>query len=108
MVEPEVAFADLNDNADLAELFLKGIFKAVLDERPDDMAFFAERVQPDAITRLEAFVAKPFERIDYTEAVSILQKSGKSSNTPSPGASTCRPSTSATWPRNISVAPWSS
>ncbi|MBB3227209.1 asparaginyl-tRNA synthetase [Luteibacter sp. Sphag1AF] len=77
MVEPEVAFNDLTANADLAEVFLKGIFKAVLDERPDDMAFFAERVQPDAITRLEAFIAKPFERIEYTEAVSILQKSGK-------------------------------
>jgi asparaginyl-tRNA synthetase len=77
MVEPEVAFADLGAIADLAEVFLKGIFKAVLDERPDDMAFFAERVQPDAITRLESFIAQPFERIDYTDAVSILQKSGK-------------------------------
>lgn len=77
MVEPEVAFADLSDMADLAELFLKNIFKAVLEERPDDMAFFAERVQKDAISRLEAFIEKPFERIQYTEAVSILQKSGK-------------------------------
>jgi asparaginyl-tRNA synthetase len=77
MVEPEVAFADLSANADLAELFLKEIFKAVLSERPDDMAFFAERVQPDAISRLEAFIAKPFERIDYSEAIEILLKSGR-------------------------------
>ncbi|KLD62375.1 asparagine--tRNA ligase [Dyella japonica] len=77
MVEPEIAFADLNANADCAEGFLKAIFKAVLDERQDDMAFFAERVQPDAISRLEAFIAEPFERIDYTEAVEILKKSGQ-------------------------------
>jgi len=77
MVEPEIAFADLNVNADEAEALLKAIFKAILDERADDMAFFAERVQPDAISRLEAFIAKPFERIDYTDAISILQKSGQ-------------------------------
>jgi asparaginyl-tRNA synthetase len=77
MVEPEIAFADLAANADCAEAFLKAIFKAVLDERPDDMAFFAERVQPDAITRMEAFIAKPFERIDYTDAIEILKKSGE-------------------------------
>ncbi len=77
MVEPEIAFADLNDNADCAEAFLKAIFKAVLDERADDMAFFAERVEPTAISRLENFIAQPFERIDYTDAVQILQKSGQ-------------------------------
>ncbi|MET0330551.1 MAG: asparagine--tRNA ligase [Dyella sp.] len=77
MVEPEIAFADLNENADVAEAFLKAIFKAVLDERADDMAFFAERVQSDAITRLEAFIAAPFERIDYTDAIDILKKSGQ-------------------------------
>ncbi|MFC5740668.1 asparagine--tRNA ligase [Dyella tabacisoli] len=76
MVEPEIAFADLTANADCAETFLKAIFKAVLDERADDMAFFAERVQPDAISRLEAFITQPFERIDYTDAVEILKKSG--------------------------------
>lgn len=77
MVEPEIAFADLSDCADCAETFLKAIFKAVLDERADDMAFFAERVQSDAITRLEAFIAAPFERIDYTDAIDILKKSGR-------------------------------
>src|SRR6478736_1197796 len=65
MIEPEVAFANLADNAALAEDFLKYLFRAVLHERGDDLAFIAERVQPDAITRLETFVNAPFERIDY-------------------------------------------
>ncbi|MGH8041294.1 MAG: asparagine--tRNA ligase [Rudaea sp.] len=77
MIEPEIAFADLNDDATLAEDFLKYIFKAVLDERMDDMKFFAERQEKNAISRLEAFVNAPFERIDYTEAVAILGKSGQ-------------------------------
>jgi asparaginyl-tRNA synthetase len=77
MVEPEIAFADLNDNADYAEAFLKAIFRAVLDEQADDMAFFAERVCPDAVTRLEAFISQPFARIEYTEAIDILQRSGQ-------------------------------
>jgi len=77
MVEPEFAFANLNDNADLAEGFLKAIFKTILEERADDMAFFAERVQPDAISRLEAFISQPFERIDYTDAVEILRNCGQ-------------------------------
>ncbi len=51
MIEPEIAFADLNDDTDLAEDFLKYIFRAVLDERPDDMAFFDERVDKTAVTR---------------------------------------------------------
>ncbi|MEG3788749.1 asparagine--tRNA ligase [Lysobacter sp. CCNWLW3] len=77
MIEPEVAFNDLAANARLAEDFLKYMFRAVLDERGDDLAFIAERVQPDAITRLEAFVNAPFERIDYTDAIGLLQKSGQ-------------------------------
>ncbi len=77
MIEPEIAFADLAADADLAEDFLKYLFRAVLDERGDDMAFIAERVQPDAITRLDTFINAPFERIDYTDAIGLLQKSGK-------------------------------
>jgi len=77
MIEPEVAFADLGDLATLAEDFLKFIFRTVLAERPDDMAFFAERVEKTAVSRLESFVSAPFERIDYTDAVEILKKSGK-------------------------------
>lgn len=77
MIEPEIAFADLNDDANLAEEFLKYLFRTVLAERADDMAFIAERVQPDAITRLEKFVAAPFERIEYGEAIKLLQSSGQ-------------------------------
>jgi asparaginyl-tRNA synthetase len=76
MIEPEIAFADLNDDANLAEAFLKYLFRAVLDERMDDLSFIAERVEKTAITRLQTFVDAPFERIDYTDAVKLLQKSG--------------------------------
>ncbi|MEO6064639.1 MAG: asparagine--tRNA ligase [Lysobacterales bacterium] len=75
MIEPEIAFADLDDNATLAEAFLKFIFQAVLDERADDMAFFAERVEKSALTRLEQFVAQPFERIEYGAAIEVLRAS---------------------------------
>ncbi|KAF1684989.1 asparagine--tRNA ligase [Pseudoxanthomonas broegbernensis] len=77
MIEPEIAFADLAADADLAEDFLKYLFRAVLAERADDMAFIAERVQKDAVSKLEAFVNAPFERIDYTDAIALLQKSGR-------------------------------
>src|SRR3954468_11114354 len=77
MVEPELAFADLNDNADLAESFLKYIFKALLTERGDDLAFFAERIDKDCVARLERFVNAAFERMTYTEAIAALEKSGK-------------------------------
>ena len=77
MIEPEVAFADLAANAALAEDFLKYLFAAVLAERGDDMAFIAERVQKDAISRLEAFIQAPFERIDYSDAIALLQKAGR-------------------------------
>ena len=77
MIEPEIAFADLNDDANLAERFLKYIFRAVLNERADDLAFLAERVEKTAISKLEHFIAAPFERIEYTDAVTLLQKSGQ-------------------------------
>jgi len=77
MIEPEIAFADLNDNANLAEDFLRYIFRAVLTERADDMAFFAERVDKTCIARLEKFLASSFERMTYTEAIAALEKSGR-------------------------------
>jgi asparaginyl-tRNA synthetase len=77
MIEPEIAFADLAADADLAEDFLKYLFRTVLAERADDMAFIAERVQKDAVTKLEAFINAPFERIDYSDAITLLQKSGR-------------------------------
>lgn len=78
MVEPEMAFADLDDNAQLAEDFLTYLFKAVLDEREDDMAFFAQRIDKEALTRLQHVAESTFERMDYTDAIVLLEKSGKS------------------------------
>lgn len=77
MIEPEVAFADLADVAQLAEDMLKYVFKAVLQERADDMAFFAERIKSDAISRLEQVISQDFVRMDYTDAIEILQNCGK-------------------------------
>ncbi|MFM2476161.1 asparagine--tRNA ligase [Celerinatantimonas sp. MCCC 1A17872] len=77
MVEPEIAFADLDNAAELAEKMLKYVFKAVLDERRDDMEFFAQRIQKDAITRLESFISQDFAQVDYTDAIDILIKSGR-------------------------------
>jgi asparaginyl-tRNA synthetase len=77
MIEPELAFADLNDDADLAEACLKSIFTDLLAQRADDMAFFAERVDKGCIQRVEAFLESSFERMDYTEAVKRLQASGQ-------------------------------
>ncbi len=75
MIEPEIAFADLSADADLAADFLKSIFRAVLDERQDDLGFFAQRVDKTCVERLERFVTSSFERMDYTEAVARLQGS---------------------------------
>jgi asparaginyl-tRNA synthetase len=73
MIEPEIAFADLAADADLAEDFLKYLFRAVLEQCGDDMALFAQHVDKDCIKRLEAFVAASFERMDYTDAVKALE-----------------------------------
>ncbi|OCG59341.1 asparagine--tRNA ligase [Gilliamella sp. Nev5-1] len=73
MMEPEVAFADLNDNAKLAEDMLKYVFKSVLEKRADDMQFFAQHVDKEAITRLENFINADFAQVDYTDAITILQ-----------------------------------
>src|SRR3954465_4996747 len=73
MIEPEIAFADLSDDANLAERLLKYIFPAVLAERPDDMAFFEERVEKGVIAKLQGIIDKPFVRMDYTEAIRILE-----------------------------------
>ena len=77
MVEPEVAFADLAQTAQLAEDMFKYMAKAVLDEREDDMAFFQQRVDKDCLNRLELIVNAKFERMDYTDAIKILQNCGQ-------------------------------
>jgi asparaginyl-tRNA synthetase len=73
MVEPEIAFADLADNAALAEDLIKYVFRAVLEERQDDMAFFDERIEKGIVGRLEGIVSSEFVRMEYTEAIRILE-----------------------------------
>lgn len=82
MIEPEVAFATLDDAAALAESLLKYVFKAVLEERADDMAFFAERVDKEAISRLENFVSADFAQVVYTDAIEILLNCGHTFENP--------------------------
>jgi len=79
MIEPEIAFADLDADATLAEEFLKYLFDDLLCRRADDLKFFNERVDPDknVLDRLRLVVDKPFLRLSYTEAVEILKKSKK-------------------------------
>ncbi|MFN4242084.1 MAG: asparagine--tRNA ligase [Tepidisphaerales bacterium] len=77
MIEPEIAFADLQDDADLAEAFLKSIFTTLLSERADDMKFFAERIDKTCIERLEKFISASFERMTYTQAIDHLLKAKK-------------------------------
>jgi len=75
MIEPEIAFAQLADDADLAEGLLKHVFKTVLAERADDMAFFEERIEKGVIAKLTGIVEHEFVRMDYTEAIRILETS---------------------------------
>ncbi|MEO1279245.1 MAG: asparagine--tRNA ligase, partial [Planctomycetota bacterium] len=77
MIEPEIAFADLADNAKLAEGLLKYVFDDLLTHCADDAAFFDQRIEKGLIDRLKHVIASPFRTLPYTEAVEILQKSGK-------------------------------
>jgi asparaginyl-tRNA synthetase len=74
MIEPEIAFADLADDATLAEALLKHIFRTVLTERPDDMAFFEERIEKGVIAKLQGIVDTEFARMDYTDAIVVLEQ----------------------------------
>jgi asparaginyl-tRNA synthetase len=78
MIEPEIAFASLADNAALAEDFLKSVIAEVIDARADDMRFFVERIDKDALTRLEHVVSTPFVRMEYGEAIDILSRAKQS------------------------------
>ena len=77
MIEPEIAFAELSDAADLAEEMLKYVFQAVLEERADDMAFFQQRVDKTVVDRLNSVINNDFVRLDYTDAITILENCGK-------------------------------
>lgn len=78
MVEPEMAFADINDNMDCAEAYLKYVLKYTLEHCDEDMQFFNKIISPGLIERLELIVNTPFERASYTYAVRILEKADKS------------------------------
>jgi len=77
MIEPEMAFFDLFDNMELAERFLKRIFRDVLADCPEEMEFFQQRIDPTAISTLQQIVDSQFVRLSYTEAVDLLEKSGQ-------------------------------
>ena len=77
MIEPEIAFADLSDNATLAERLLKYTFEALLKERAEDLAFFDERVEKGLVAKLEGIVNSEFVRMDYTDAIKVLEKSSQ-------------------------------
>jgi asparaginyl-tRNA synthetase len=77
MIEPEIAFADLAANAQLAEDFLKYIFRALLAERADDLAFFEKHVDPTCVKRLTTLVESTFTRMEYTDAIRTLEQSGE-------------------------------
>jgi asparaginyl-tRNA synthetase len=77
MVEPEMAFFDLHDNMQLAEQFLKRIFRDVLERCAEDMQFFNERIDNSVISTLTSIVDSEFRRVSYTEAVDLLVQSGE-------------------------------
>ena len=77
MIEPEMAFADLNDNMEIAEEMLKYIIQYVLDNAPEEMEFFNSFVDKGLLERLDNILSNEFGRVTYTEAVELLQKSGQ-------------------------------
>ncbi len=77
MVEPEMAFCDLDGNMKLAEAFLKSVIADVMTDCPDDLEFFNKRIDNTILATLENVVTSDFQRVTYTEAVEILERSGQ-------------------------------
>jgi len=77
MVEPEMAFCDLQGDMDLAEAFLKHIFKSVLETCPEDMEFFNQRIDNTVLATADNIINNQFERITYTEAIALLEKAAQ-------------------------------
>ncbi|MGN1382917.1 MAG: asparagine--tRNA ligase [Eubacterium sp.] len=77
MIEPEMAFADINDAMDTAEAMVKYILQYVIDHAPEEMAFFNKFIDKGLLDRLNHVINSPFERVTYTEAVKLLQESGQ-------------------------------
>jgi len=82
MVEPEMAFCDLDEDIDLAEAFLKFVIGNILERCPDDMDLFHRFVDKTILSVLESLLTQPFERISYTEAVGLVSRSKKSFDVP--------------------------
>jgi len=82
MVEPEMAFCDLEGDMNLAEEFLKQIFRHVLQTCPEDMEFFNQRIDNSVLATAENIINNEFARISYTEAIALLQKSDKTFDYP--------------------------
>lgn len=76
-IEPEVCFCDLHDIIEIAEEFIKFIIKDVMDNCPDELAYFNERIEKGLIDKLNHVLSSEFGKITYTEAVKVLKKSGK-------------------------------
>lgn len=77
MIEPEMAFCDLDGNMDLAEAFLKHIFKSVLEQCPEDMEFFNQRIDNTVLATADNIINNDFERITYTKAIELLEKADR-------------------------------
>ncbi|HWH69954.1 MAG TPA: asparagine--tRNA ligase, partial [Candidatus Sulfotelmatobacter sp.] len=77
MIEPEMAFCDLQGDMDLGEAFIKAMARYALEHCPEDLALFGKFVDKGLLERLKFVVERPFVRVPYTEAVEILKKSGK-------------------------------
>jgi asparaginyl-tRNA synthetase len=77
MVEPEMAFCDLRGDMDLAEEFLRYIFKSVLEKCPEDMEFFNQRIDNTVLATAENIINNQFERITYTDAIALLEKADR-------------------------------
>src|SRR5467141_1194241 len=77
MVEPEIAFADLSDNAALAEALLKYTFAALLNERQEDLAFFDERIEKGLVAKLEGIIGSEFVHMDCGEAIAVLERANE-------------------------------
>ncbi len=77
MIEPEMAFADINDNMSVAEEMIKYIFGYILESAPEEMEFFEKFIEAGVIEKIKRIVDSEFKRITYTEAIDILEKSGE-------------------------------
>lgn len=77
MVEPEMAFFELQDNMDLAERYLKFMIRSILEDCPEDMEFFEKRIQPGVLETLQLVLNTPFAHLSYSEAIDILKASSE-------------------------------